>query len=1696
MAKNLKRMLSAVLAIAMIAGLAMPAFADAATLWQGDDVQLSFEAGVDPYVYAIAQDPANNRWYYETSNHAVQLTGGGAVHIFPMVDTTKVTGKWEPSGIYESGVSNYDVMYCCDAITGTDNEAYYKRVNLEDSEYFTDAQAKKLRAIVENAYPYVSVEEAKAALKEAGFEQAEKLDRSELITATQAAIWIISNPDSGDTYRYAKTAKTGRKLLWGGYMHEFADEITNFTDSKTSTGYLNNPNGVGDRINALIDFYLAMEGVEAKNGQIVITNLDVSNTKLAKSEDLYAVEINVALNHGADDNDNVTLNVYVDGVLSETVNVTEETNYTVALNAKANANIKVVVSGTQNLERGVYFYTPEPQDIDGDGIATSREVSQNLIGVANGETPVCAEENFTLRKIDKYAENFDGDFVDVTLEVTSKVDYIPGGKLPVDIIYILGGFLSEEQVMTNTMIGALTDTFRELINAGVPVNFGIVPFSSTKDPVMPLTSLTSEADLEALPAKIAAAIQEAGNVYDGVNMENALLTATEMFSASELGQMGRTDRQHLVMVSSGHTYYFNSGDNNEYISTVPVSFKNGSVDTNEVFYMEKAWMRARNNSTNSYPVPKAISEYYKANADKYESEWDCYWSFIDQWAKADIAAGDTVVYEATTREAANFISWFNSGKYSSNSSTFTYSGNGAVVSNLGNNKIEDVLEFDMTNSAERGVVHGVSGPNPFLDESAAHAISYERAMWEAYTFIQENVTGAGINFYPVYNPLRENGTASNGSHYDYTWTTNYIGHCFMNMLAGGEAVWYSADKVFFDGIKAEIVGAATSTGEAQIPFVEDFIGFGKDYNFDFTGNKLVLTFNGVEYTTNVIATAEGATASYAFVDANGKVGFTMDYFKGNGTTEERFVWYFLQSITGEDNVKLTYQLELVKRSEEVGTHVAYTNQSATLYPNGDREYGQLFPVPEVQYTNYPPLNGDKTSHNSSSPDRFEINITVPGGDPEKSHDEVILMVDGSYSMDNEWPAMKEAIITIGEAVLNGHGNTQLTLMAFGMGDNEVLVHVKSVEALAAALGELPGNLLYGRSSTNCESGFTGVAEYIANHDETLGKVDVIFISDGNLNTDETPRAFDANWKTWTKFGALTVAQVAFEETVLYGENLPSAFTTVFGDRFVGATAEEILDRAFGGEVTDEEFIAFAEQLWTDVYAYSGLTRGAAYPVSDAERAFVKYDKENGTYIQDLFYYTTYKSAYVTYGDRWTRTPVAADALAAMEEVNALYVVDYDGYTAWMDTGITSEKATFIQSNGINGLLEALKETLNELSKTPYTDVVVTDYMSKWVNIDLSTLKIVDNRTGETIWTITGGWAEGVTPLTNKDPVIFELVNVSDYAAGGSDVEGNISGDIYKLTWYVKDGALLRSDNYTLAYEVTMDTKEEGFQYGTSYPANGNTYLEYEGGRNDIEVPTVNTPAPTYTVTYMNGNTELQKDGNLTTGVKIPGCDKPADFTADGYRYTFVGWERKSGEEGANKTVGTTDLVYVAVYEKVIDRITITFKSGEASNISFMLIDKETGKVTFLQKIDIGGQTSFEIPTEEGKISAVFVKQSTSGMFWTSEEIDEATQNAVIKCLKANNPSYKGHWDEFFFGKGDFTWEFKKNKSVTYTFDGAAVVAEDDEPVVNEPVVDEPVVDEPVVEEPVVEEETKKNNGNNGNGNGNNKNKDKNKNKNK
>ena len=255
------------LILTMLSSITVPVLAEEAPAdpsWKGDNMLVEIEPSDNEYTFTIAFDTRNsnirnNFYYYETSNHALkkEVTGGGAVHLIPLVDTNKVSGEWTPDGTYAPGSSNYDVVYCCDAAIKFASGIYYKRLNLEDSEYFSEAQAEKLRAIITRVYPYVSVEETKDFLAKNGFAHAEALDRGEIIAAVQAAVWSIANDGNGDSFDYNKSASTAQKLSWGGYMNDFAVENFNPTSFGTYKAFAD----IGTRVNGLRDFLLSLQPV-------------------------------------------------------------------------------------------------------------------------------------------------------------------------------------------------------------------------------------------------------------------------------------------------------------------------------------------------------------------------------------------------------------------------------------------------------------------------------------------------------------------------------------------------------------------------------------------------------------------------------------------------------------------------------------------------------------------------------------------------------------------------------------------------------------------------------------------------------------------------------------------------------------------------------------------------------------------------------------------------------------------------------------------------------------------------------------------------------------------------------------------------------------------------------------------------------------------------------------------------------------------------------------------------------------------------------------------------------------------------------------------------------------------------------------------------------------------------------------------
>ena len=1884
MKHTLKKSLAMLLAFCMAMSLSVTAFA-AETIngntWYGDEIAVEVKAGENGYVFrsVYGGDSAPGHANYETSNHV--LKDAGAVSLLPMVPADR-DYTWTPDGLYEYGKSNYDVMYCCDQVTGYNDAAYYKRINLEDSNYYTAEEAAHIRAIVTSSYPYVSMDKMKEVLADDEFEYADELDRAEMIAAVQAAIWYFAN---GETYEYNFTANIA-KQNWGGVMHDYTAEMD---ESIRNLGTWNRPvlPEVETRVNALIEYLKGLDPVYPTENQIVISNLEILDTiPIVEMEGYYQVYLQMELNRVA--TGTVAPSVFVNGDLVENVAFEQnDTVYTAVVEAQAGDTIKAVVSGTQILEKGVYFYEPEG----------GRDASQCLVGVAEGETEVHAEDEVivvvdpatgvvTLQKVNKFGGTLSGVSFDLYAEINNdkvlvdSYEVDENGQLTIEnlqpgtyelketkapygfsvpeepikfevtadgivvieesdyakitdaeeaheIIVELGTKeLTEEQIAelgitapavevsvsltpgTESGNSAEVEIDTALVDGQIPADgetiydytealikayrevtattsevetvvryndaetvAGIQPAlkfdrNSTADQSAkkkstelytdnghfhdPATFTVTDAP-EGYPWKYVGHGDYSGHyishvkvIYDRDAGGNPIKDADGNYVIKELqhagsgtplyygGELvtnpegpfhyatGTRPQQFLLMNAKGETMYgycidletgaesstwyamANLEDNDYYASKEAENHvrniimngywgtaegEQGSLSTlKEALKAAAAAGKVQTEQTVKMVNRKAFTTGYELQEGEYHYGNYVYWDI----PAVDVTLTEEIIDQMTEGEALDAMqaaiwSWANGSNATLNGVDRAIVGDMYAASSQmsdslnGKNDAEGAARTkalyqylmsldapqeasviindktfakDMTLEVGEEIAEGIyAAALKFTVEGERNAkdnlkvvLTYKAADGEEKT-LEVALTGAEAavadenGFYTISGlelaagvpfdyslqiigeQYLEKGayifTSEGGTNASQTMVTMAEGtksvdvtktmSITFNVKEGikGEYTrhWSDAKTLIVENTPPYVEwnpGEASNisfmlidkeTGEVEFLYKED-IGSETAHEIPVEEGKVSVVFikqstSGMfwfseevddELVEKAIDCLKDNNPSYKGHNAVafGEGEHTLEFKKNKFATYE---FHFGTLVIEDEDVPTTdepaIEEPIVPDTETEGPSlvVGGNDNDENLFDSDEDEEEDKYPDDDDD-DDAPsaPGMGTKTDRVvNREENRYEVEIQVPGKDGDKRHDEVILMVDGSYSMDNEWPAMKEAINTIGETVLNGSGSTQLTLMAFGMGDNEVLVHVKDADELAAALGELPGNLLYGRSSTNCEAGFDGVARYIENHDETLKDVHVIFISDGNINTDERLSEF-YDWQNngWHRFSVKDIVEGAFALECAYisdaGLNASNAYKTVFGD----ANAADMITWDSNGEpsfkagaATLEQLIAWADQAWADAYDYSDLIPGVEYPVSVVERAFVKYDKEHNTHIQDAFYYALIGRSYP---DRWTRTPAAADALAAMDEVKAMYVVDYDSYTSWMDTGITSEKSTFVQSNGIAGLCEALTGALTELSKTPFNDVVVTDYMSKWVDLDQNTLKIVDNSTGEVIWDVDGWKIDENRPTAQEVPVIVELVESAEYEAGGDDVIGNESGDIYKLTWYVKDGAMLRADTYSLKYEVTVDTEETGFVSNKEYPANGNTDLHYtdENGEeqtNEIEVPTV----------------EAEK--------KLP------------------------------------------------DTFTVSFESGDASNISFMLID-EGGNVEFLEKIDIGGETSFEIPTEEGKISAVFVKQSTSGMFWFSEEVKESVIAATIECLANNNPSYKGY-NALCYGAGDHDLEFKNNKFVTYTFTG-------------------------------------------------------------
>ena len=121
----------------------------------------------------------------------------------------------------DGNVTGNYATYCVDRDTRTKISSLYERKNLEDSGYFTQAQAEHIRSILYEGY-WPNGENTLRLAKNAGLTHPEKLTNAEALSATQAAIWHYSN----NLHDYSPYACTSPDMVVFSYTNSVYDDTT------------------------------------------------------------------------------------------------------------------------------------------------------------------------------------------------------------------------------------------------------------------------------------------------------------------------------------------------------------------------------------------------------------------------------------------------------------------------------------------------------------------------------------------------------------------------------------------------------------------------------------------------------------------------------------------------------------------------------------------------------------------------------------------------------------------------------------------------------------------------------------------------------------------------------------------------------------------------------------------------------------------------------------------------------------------------------------------------------------------------------------------------------------------------------------------------------------------------------------------------------------------------------------------------------------------------------------------------------------------------------------------------------------------------------------------------------------------------------------------------------------------------------
>ena len=254
---------------------------------------------------------------------------------------------------------------------------------MENSGYYDEEAAKKIRAIAFNSYPVLSLEEMKTRMDKAGYTLNESVSEEQLLSGAQRAIWQYSNSDSVNNqaaYNFSLKIKDG-----------YADVIK-APEGKYKESGEEYYNEINENVQSVYDYLMSLNGKEASPGGIVLNGVTATplSTGAGGTVDvLLKFKLKNDKHGGITLNEKDVLTLATNGKTFPSREWRDEGNgeYSVTLQGvTAGKNIDVAISGEQYLARDAYFYEP----------VSGRHAAQCFVGVAEGSTPVFARGSFRI----------------------------------------------------------------------------------------------------------------------------------------------------------------------------------------------------------------------------------------------------------------------------------------------------------------------------------------------------------------------------------------------------------------------------------------------------------------------------------------------------------------------------------------------------------------------------------------------------------------------------------------------------------------------------------------------------------------------------------------------------------------------------------------------------------------------------------------------------------------------------------------------------------------------------------------------------------------------------------------------------------------------------------------------------------------------------------------------------------------------------------------------------------------------------------------------------------------------------------------------------------------------------------------------------------------------------------------------------